>query len=89
MAHLVYEMNVQSAKIAREIYDKYSTPDHPRFVAGSIGPSSPNRFDLSGRERPGCPQRDFRPTGQAYQEQIRGLVEGGADLLLVETVSIP
>lgn len=39
MSHLVYEMNVQSAKIAREICDKYSTPDHPRFVAGSIGPT--------------------------------------------------
>lgn len=86
MAHLVYEMNVQSAKIAREICDKYSTPDHPRFVAGSIGPTPRTASISPDVSDPGARNVTFDQLVEAYLEQIRGLVEGGADLLLVETV---
>lgn len=85
MAHLVYEMNVQSAKIAREICDKYSTPDHPRFVAGSIGPTPRTASISPDVSDPGARNVTFDQLVEAYLEQIRGLVEGGADLLLVET----
>ena len=79
-------MNVQSAKIAREICDKYSTPDHPRFVAGSIGPTPRTASISPDVSDPGARNVTFDQLVEAYLEQIRGLVEGGADLLLVETV---
>ena len=86
MAHLVYEMNVQSARIARKICDKYSTPEHPRFVAGSIGPTTRKATISPDVNDPGARNITFDQLVEAYSEQIRGLVEGGVDLLLVETV---
>ena len=86
MAHLVYEMNVQSARIARKICDKYSTPEHPRFVAGSIGPTPRTASISPDVNDPGARNITFDQLVEAYSEQIRGLVEGGVDLLLVETV---
>ena len=86
MAHLVYEMNVQSAKIARDICDQYSTPDRPRFVAGSIGPTPRTASISPDVSDPGARNVTFDQLVEAYTEQIRGLVEGGVDLLLVETV---
>ena len=86
MAHLVYEMNVQSARIARKICDKYSTPEHPRFVAGSIGPTPRTASISPDVNDPGARNITFDQLVEAYSEQTRGLVEGGVDLLLVETV---
>lgn len=86
MAHLVYEMNVQSARIARKICDKYSTPEHPRFVAGSIGPTPRTASISPDVNDSGARNITFDQLVEAYSEQIRGLVEGGVDLLLVETV---
>jgi 5-methyltetrahydrofolate--homocysteine methyltransferase len=86
MAKLAREMNVASARIARQACDKYSTPDKPRFVAGTLGPTpktasiSPDVNDASLRNV------SFEQLRAAYLEQIEGLVEGGADVLLVETI---
>ncbi|MDR0934305.1 MAG: homocysteine S-methyltransferase family protein, partial [Burkholderiaceae bacterium] len=86
MAHLAYEMNVESAKIAREACARFSTPEHPRFVAGSIGPTPKTASISPDVNDPGARNIDFDQLVVAYTEQVRGLVDGGVDLLLVETV---
>ena len=86
MAHLVYEMNVQSAKIARTVCDRYATPEHPRFVAGSIGPTPRTASISPDVNDPGARNITFDQLVDAYSEQVRALVDGGVDLFLVETV---
>ncbi|MBM3337038.1 MAG: methionine synthase, partial [Betaproteobacteria bacterium] len=86
MAHLVYEMNVQAARIARAACDKYSTPDKPRFVAGALGPTPKTASISPDVNDPGARNVNFDQLVMAYLEQTRALVEGGADVLLVETV---
>jgi 5-methyltetrahydrofolate--homocysteine methyltransferase len=73
-----YDLNVWAAKIAREAADAYSTPDKPRFVAGSMGPTTKS---ISVTATIG-----FDALAASYQEQAEGLIVGGVDLLLVETV---
>ena len=65
MAHLVYEMNLQAARLARAACDKYSTPDKPRFVAGALGPTpkTADGVDLTRRQRSCRTQCQFRSTG--------------------------
>ena len=86
MAHLVYEMNVQAARIARAACDKYATPDKPRFVAGALGPTPKTASISPDVNDPGARNVNFDQLVAAYLEQTRALVEGGADVLLVETV---
>ena len=86
MAHLAREMNVESAKLARAACDKYSTPEHPRFVAGALGPTPKTASISPDVNDPGARNVDFEALRAAYYEQIEGLVEGGADVLLVETI---
>ncbi len=86
MADLVYEMNVASAKIAKEACAKFSTPDNPRFVAGSIGPTPKTASISPDVNDPGARNINFDQLVEAYLEQVRALVEGGVDILLVETV---
>ena len=86
MAHLAREMNVQSAKIARAACDKYSTPDRPRFVAGALGPTPKTASISPDVNDPGARNVTFEQLRAAYYEQVEGLVEGGADVLLVETI---
>ena len=86
MAHLVYEMNVQAARIARAACDKYSTPDKPRFVAGALGPTPKTASISPDVNDPGARNVNFDQLVASYLEQTRALVEGGADVLLVETV---
>ena len=86
MAHLVYEMNVQAARIARAACDKYSTPDKPRFVAGALGPTPKTASISPDVNDPGARNVTFDQLVAAYLQQTRALVEGGADVLLVETV---
>jgi 5-methyltetrahydrofolate--homocysteine methyltransferase len=86
MAHLVYEMNVQAARIARAACDKYSTPDKPRFVAGALGPTPKTASISPDVNDPGARNVTFDQLVAAYLKQTRALVEGGADVLLVETV---
>ncbi len=86
MAHLAYEMNVASARLARAACDKFSTPDHPRFVAGALGPTPKTASISPNVNDPGARNIDFETLRAAYYEQVMGLVEGGADVLLVETI---
>ena len=76
IAEKTYDVNFKAAALAKRIASDYSTPDKPRFVAGSIGP---------GTKLPTLGHITYRDLKQAYVEQVRGLVEGGSDLLLVET----
>jgi len=85
---LVYELNFESAKIAREVADEFTekNPNKPRFVAGSIGPTNRTLSLSPDVNDPGFRAVTFDELVIAYQEQVHGLVDGGADLLLVETV---
>ncbi|GAB4487285.1 MAG: hypothetical protein OHK0045_07550 [Raineya sp.] len=88
MEDLVYELNYQSAKIAKEVCEEFNklTPDRPRFVAGSLGPTSKTTSLSPDVNNPGFRAITFDELVEAYTEQIRGLVDGGADILLVETI---
>lgn len=85
---LAYELNYQSAKIAREVADEFSKrePNKPRFVAGSIGPTNRTASLSPDVNDPGFRAITFDELVDAYTEQVKGLVDGGADILLVETV---
>ena len=88
MEELVYELNVQSAKLAREVADEFTNtnPNKPRFVAGSIGPTNRTASMSPDVNDPGYRAVTFDDLVEAYSEQVRALVEGGSDVLLVETV---
>lgn len=86
MPELAREMNVAAARLAREATDKFSTPEHPRFVAGALGPTPKTASISPDVNDPGARNVDFEQLRAAYYEQVEGLVEGGADLLLVETI---
>lgn len=84
----VYELNYQSAKIAKEVADKFtlSTPNKPRFVAGSIGPTNRTASMSPDVNDPGYRAITFNQLRNAYKEQTEALLDGGVDILLVETV---
>ncbi|WP_047540055.1 methionine synthase [Methylotenera versatilis] len=86
MAHLVHEMNVESAKLAKAACLKHSTPDKPRFVAGALGPTPKTASISPDVNDPAARNVSFDQLVSAYLEQVRGLVEGGADILMVETI---
>jgi 5-methyltetrahydrofolate--homocysteine methyltransferase len=81
---LVYELNYQSAKIAREVADEFT--DKPRFVAGSIGPTNRTASMSPDVNDPGYRAVTFDDLRIAYRQQVEALIDGGADLLLVETI---
>ena len=83
-----YEINVAAAKLARAAADEYTakTPDQPRFVAGSIGPANRTLSISPDVNNPASRAITFDQLKNAYAEQVRGLIDGGADLLLVETI---
>ncbi len=86
MANLAREMNVRSAQIARAACDKYSTPDKPRYVVGALGPTPKTASISPDVNDPGARNVDFEQLRAAYYEQVQALVEGGADVLMVETI---
>ncbi|UVW29386.1 methionine synthase [Massilia sp. H6] len=86
MAHLAYEMNVEAARLARAACAKYSTPDKPRFVAGALGPTPKTASISPSVSDPAARNITFDQLVASYHEQVRGLVDGGADVLLVETI---
>jgi 5-methyltetrahydrofolate--homocysteine methyltransferase len=86
MAHLVREMNLEAARIARAACDKYSTVEKPRFVAGALGPTPKTASISPDVNDPGARNVSFDQLVAAYYEQVTALVEGGSDVLLVETV---
>ena len=86
MGHLAYEMNVEAAKLAKAACNKYSTPDKPRFVAGALGPTPKTASISPDVNDPAARNVSFDELVTAYLEQTRGLVAGGADILMVETI---
>jgi len=86
MAELAREMNLESAKLARAACDKFSTPDKPRFVAGALGPTPKTASISPDVNDPGARNVNFEELRASYYEQVEALVEGGSDVLLVETI---
>ncbi len=88
LEHLAYELSYEGAHIAREVADEYNkkTPDKPRFVAGAIGPTNRTASLSPDVNDPGYRAVSFDDLAEAYYEQVRGLVDGGADLLIIETI---
>ncbi len=88
MQDLVYELNYESAKIAREVADEFTAknPEKPRFVAGSIGPTNRTASMSPDVNDPGYRAVTFDDLRIAYKQQVEALLDGGSDLLLVETI---
>ncbi|HEX4886845.1 MAG TPA: homocysteine S-methyltransferase family protein [Luteibaculaceae bacterium] len=85
----VYQINYQSAAIAREVADRYTAlnPSKPRFVAGAMGPTTKLSSMSPDVNDPGYRAITFAQLVNAYREQVKGLVDGGVDLLLIETIT--
>ncbi|HLT07127.1 MAG TPA: homocysteine S-methyltransferase family protein [Cyclobacteriaceae bacterium] len=88
LGHLAYQLNLESAKLAKEVAFGQSnkTPDQPRFVAGAIGPTNRTASISPDVNDPGFRAITFDQLATAYAEQVRGLLDGGVDILLVETI---
>ena len=88
LSHLAYELNVEGARLARRIADEWTakTPDKPRFVAGSMGPTNRTLSISPDVNNPAFRASTFDEMRAAYREQARGLIDGGCDLLLLETI---
>ena len=89
LAAAVYDINYQSAKIAKEVADEFTAkePNKPRFVAGSMGPTTKLASMSPDVNDPGFRNISFDELVDAFKEQASGLIDGGADLLLVETIT--
>ena len=87
-AEYVWKINFESAKIAKEVADEYTAknPDKPRFVAGAMGPTNRTASLSPDVNDPGYRAVSFDELVTAYKEQVKGLVAGGVDILLVETI---
>lgn len=86
MEALAYEINVEGARIARRAADAAASDGHPRWVAGAIGPTNRTASLSPDVNDPGKRNTDFDALAKAYGEAARGLIEGGADFLLLETI---
>ncbi len=86
LADVAFELNVAAARLAREAADQFSTPDKPRFVAGVLGPTSRTASLSPDVNDPGARNVTFDALVADYLESARGLTQGGADILLVETI---
>lgn len=88
LQELAYELNKEAAKIAKEVASEFnaSNPEKHRFVAGSIGPTNQTASISPDVNRPGYRATSFDSLKEAYKEQVNGLMDGDADLLLVETI---
>ncbi|RUM83583.1 MAG: methionine synthase, partial [Candidatus Thioglobus sp.] len=86
MEEFAYEINVESARLAREVCDEFSTEDKPRFVAGVIGPTSRTCSLSPDVNDPGFRNVTFDELVGVYMESTRGLIEGGSDIILIETI---
>jgi 5-methyltetrahydrofolate--homocysteine methyltransferase len=86
MGELCYELNVAGARLAREACDRYATPDKPRFVAGVLGPTDKTATISPDVNDPAARNITFDALVADYAEATRGLLDGGADLILIETI---
>ena len=83
---VAYELNFTGAKLARMAADKFSTPEKPRYVAGILGPTNRTASISPDVNAPGFRNVTFIELVEAYSEATRGLIEGGADLIMIETI---
>jgi len=81
LGHLTHEVNLTAARLARRVADRYSTPEQPRFVAGSVGPTGM----LPSSDDPLLSNITYQQLAEIFREQAAALLEGGVDLLLIET----
>ncbi|GAA0879955.1 hypothetical protein GCM10009119_29250 [Algoriphagus jejuensis] len=88
LSHLAYLINFESAKLAREVADEFSAnePHKPRFVAGAVGPTNRTASLSPDVNDPGYRAITFDQLAEAYAEQVRGLLDGGSDIILIETI---
>ena len=88
MEALAYEMNVESARLARQAADAWTkkTPDKPRFVAGAVGPTNRTASISPDVNNPGFRNVNFDELRAAYKEQVKGLIDGGSDIIIIETI---
>jgi 5-methyltetrahydrofolate--homocysteine methyltransferase len=88
MQALSYEMNVESAKLARKAADAWTAkqPHKPRFVAGAVGPTNRTASISPQVNDPGYRNVNFDELREAYKEQVRGLMDGGCDIIIIETI---
>ena len=86
LPELAYELNLESARLARAACDKFSTPKRPRFVAGALGPQPKTASISPDVNDPGARNVTFDELRIAYIEQLNGLLDGGVDLILIETI---
>jgi methionine synthase I (cobalamin-dependent) len=88
MEELAREINIAAARLAREAADDATrkTPDKPRFVAGAVGPTNRTASISPDVNDPGFRNTSFDELCTAYREQVEGLIEGGADIILIETI---
>ncbi len=86
LPELAYELNLESARLARAACDKFSTAHHPRFVAGALGPQPKTASISPDVNDPGARNVTFDELRVAYAEQLNGLLDGGVDLILIETI---
>jgi methionine synthase I (cobalamin-dependent) len=88
MQELAYELNVAAARLARQESDAMTarTPDKPRYVVGALGPTSRTASISPDVNDPGARNVTFDELRDAYKEQVRGLIDGGADIILIETI---
>ena len=80
------DMNEASARLARQMADKYSTPEKPRFVAGSVGPMNKTCSMSPDVSDPAYRELTYDAALEAYKEQMSGLIKGGVDVILIETI---
>jgi len=85
---LAYELNLTSAKLAREVADEFTSkePEKPRYVAGAIGPTNKSASISPDVNNPAYRNVSFEELAKSYKEQAKGLLDGGVDILLVETI---
>ncbi len=86
LEHQVYDLNFASAQIARQAADSFTTPEKPRFVAGVLGPTNRTASISPDVNDPAYRNIDFMSLVDAYSEALRGLLNGGVDLIMVETI---
>ena len=86
LPELAYELNFASARLARQACEEFSTPDRPRFVAGALGPQPKTASISPDVNDPGARNVTFEELRAAYTEQLEGLLDGGIDIVLIETI---
>jgi 5-methyltetrahydrofolate--homocysteine methyltransferase len=86
MQEIAHELNLEAARLARRVADEFSTPERPRYVAGALGPTTRTASISPDVNDPGARNVSYDQLVEAYAEATRGLLEGGSDLLFIETI---